>query len=87
MVVQNGQPVDGFAGVQPEQQIREMLAKYLPNPEDDLLATAGKAIQQGDYAEALRLVRKVQGQFPGSYELDGYIQSLTNLYSAQKSSL
>ncbi|GEA09217.1 co-chaperone YbbN [Alteromonas sp. KUL42] len=53
MVVQNGQPVDGFAGVQPEQQIREMLAKYLPNPEDDLLATAGKAIQQGDYAEAL----------------------------------
>ncbi len=28
MVVQNGQPVDGFAGVQPEQQIREMLAKY-----------------------------------------------------------
>ena len=53
MVVQNGQPVDGFAGVQPEQQIREMLAKYLPNPEDDLLATAGKAIQQGDYATAL----------------------------------
>lgn len=53
MVVQNGQPVDGFAGVQGEPQIREMLQKYLPNPEDELLATAGKAIQQGDYAAAL----------------------------------
>ncbi|WP_052010106.1 MULTISPECIES: thioredoxin [unclassified Alteromonas] len=53
MVVQNGQPVDGFAGVQGEPQIREMLSKYLPNPEDELLATAGKAIQQGDYAAAL----------------------------------
>lgn len=53
MVVQNGQPVDGFAGVQGEPQIREMLGKYLPNPEDELLATAGKAIQQGDYAAAL----------------------------------
>lgn len=53
MVVQNGQPVDGFAGVQGEPQIREMLGKYLPNPEDELLATAGKAIQRGDYAAAL----------------------------------
>ena len=53
MVVQNGQPVDGFAGVQPEAQIREMLAKYLPNPESEHLAAAGKAIQQGDYVAAL----------------------------------
>ncbi|NDV92833.1 thioredoxin [Alteromonas sp. 345S023] len=53
MVVQNGQPVDGFAGVQPEAQIREILAKYLPNPESEHLAAAGKAIQQGDYAAAL----------------------------------
>ena len=53
MVVQNGQPVDGFAGVQPEAQIREMLAKYLPSPETEHLAAAGKAIQAGDYASAL----------------------------------
>lgn len=59
MVVQNGQPVDGFAGVQPEQQIREMLSKYLPNPEDELLASAGKAIHSGDYASALADVKSV----------------------------
>ncbi|MAO30088.1 MAG: thioredoxin [Alteromonas sp.] len=53
MVVQNGQPVDGFAGVQPEAQIREMLAKYLPSPETEHLAAAGKAIQAGYYASAL----------------------------------
>ena len=53
MVVQNGQPVDGFAGVQPEAQIREMLAKYLHSPETEHLAAAGKAIQAGDYASAL----------------------------------
>ena len=52
-----------------------------------MLGRAQVAIETRDYAEALRLVRKVQGQFPGSYELDGYIQSLTSLYSAQKSSL
>lgn len=52
MVVKDGQPVDGFAGVQPEAQIREMLEKYLPKPEDALLAKAGEAIYEGDYAAA-----------------------------------
>jgi len=59
MVVQNGQPVDGFAGVQPEAQIREMLAKYLPNPEDELLASAGKAMHGGDFVAALADAKKV----------------------------
>lgn len=52
MVVKDGQPVDGFAGVQPEAQIREMLEKYLPKPEDAFLAKAGEAIYEGDYAAA-----------------------------------
>lgn len=52
MVVQNGQPVDGFAGAQPEPQIREMLAKYLPKPEDALMAKAGEHIMAGEYTEA-----------------------------------
>ena len=80
MVVQNGQPVDGFAGVQPEQQIREMLAKYLPNPEDDLLATAGKAIQQGDYAEALPAAKEALALNPDNVNakymlIDCYIET------------
>lgn len=57
MVVQQGQPVDGFAGVQPEEQIREMLGKYLPNPEDELLAKAFEAMQSGDYAAAFPHVK------------------------------
>lgn len=32
MVIQGGQPVDGFSGAQTESFIREMLAKYLPKP-------------------------------------------------------
>ncbi len=80
MVVQNGQPVDGFAGVQPEAQIREMLAKYLPNPEDDLLATAGKAIQQGDYAGALPAAKEALGLNPDNVNakymlIDCYIET------------
>ena len=80
MVVQNGQPVDGFAGVQPEQQIREMLAKYLPNPEDDLLATAGKAIQQGDYAEALPAAKEALALNPDNVNakymlIDCYVET------------
>ena len=30
MVIQNGQPVDGFMGAQPETAVRELLQKYLP---------------------------------------------------------
>lgn len=58
MVVQNGQPVDGFAGVQPESQIREMLAKYLPNPEDELLQKAAELVQQGDYNAAFPISKQ-----------------------------
>lgn len=80
MVVQNGQPVDGFAGVQPEQQIREMLTKYLPNPEDELLATAGKAIQQGEYAEALPAAKEALSLNPDNVNakymlIDCYIET------------
>jgi tetratricopeptide (TPR) repeat protein len=45
-----------------------------------MLGRAQVAIESRDYAEALRLVREVQRQFPDSYELDGYVQSLKNLY-------
>ena len=30
MIMQNGQPVDGFMGAQPENAVRELLQKYLP---------------------------------------------------------
>lgn len=48
MVFKDGQPVDGLAGAQPEQAIREMLSKHLPQPEDDALAKAKEALAQDD---------------------------------------
>lgn len=52
MLVQQGQPVDGFAGAQPESTIRELLQKYLPNPEDELITKAQTHIAEGDYQSA-----------------------------------
>ncbi|GGW79384.1 thioredoxin [Alteromonas halophila] len=58
MLVKDGQPVDGFAGVQPEAQIREMLAKYLPAPEDEALQEAAQKAQSGDYQAAFPLAKQ-----------------------------
>jgi len=58
MIVQQGQPVDGFAGVQPESAIRELLAKYLPKPEDAFLAQASELIGQGDYQSAFNAAKQ-----------------------------
>ena len=58
MLVKDGQPVDGFAGVQPEAQIREMLAKHLPSPGDDDLQQAAELAAQGDYTGAMPLAKQ-----------------------------
>jgi Tfp pilus assembly protein PilF len=51
-----------------------------------MLGSAQVAIESREYTKALNLVRKIQQQFPGSYELDGYVQSLASLHSAKQSS-
>jgi putative thioredoxin len=58
MVIQNGQPVDGFAGAQPEAQVRQMLEKYLPKPWDGLLQMAMEAMDAGDFSAALSPLRQ-----------------------------
>jgi putative thioredoxin len=58
MVIQGGQPVDGFAGAQPEAQVRQMLEKYLPKPWDGLLQLAQEAIAAGDFTQALTPLRQ-----------------------------
>ncbi len=58
MVMQNGQPVDGFAGAIPEGQVRQMLEKYLPKPWDGLLEMAREAMESGDFASALTPLRQ-----------------------------
>lgn len=58
VVFKDGQPVDGLAGLQPESAIREMLAKYLPAPQDAPLEAARLALQQEDYDQAYTLAKQ-----------------------------
>jgi putative thioredoxin len=74
MVIQNGQPVDGFAGAQPEKQVRELLAKYLPKPWDSLLQTAQEAMDRGDFASALTPLRQ-------AWEDSGHQHDITLAYA------
>ncbi len=55
---QNGQPVDGFQGPQPEEAIRALLEKVLPRPEELKAQQAMALIQEGNYAEALPLAKE-----------------------------
>ena len=69
MVVQGGQPVDGFAGALPEAQVREMLEKYLPKPWDGLLQQAQELMTQGDFTAALPLLRRAWDESGHSHDI------------------
>jgi len=69
MVIQDGQPVDGFAGAQPENAVRELLGKYLPKPWDGLLQMAKEAMDEGDFARALTPLRQAWDDSGQLYEI------------------
>lgn len=54
---QNGQPVDGFQGPQPEEAIRALLEKVLPREEELKAQQAMALMQEGNHAEALPLLK------------------------------
>ncbi|WNJ80795.1 co-chaperone YbbN [Cedecea neteri] len=54
---QNGQPVDGFQGPQPEEAIRALLDKVLPREEELKAQQAVELMQEGKHAEALPLLK------------------------------
>lgn len=54
---QNGQPVDGFRGPQPEEAIRALLDKVLPREEELKAQEAMALMQEGKYDEALPLLK------------------------------
>lgn len=64
ILVKDGQPVDGFAGAQPEGEIRTLLEKHLPNKEDGQLAQAGALIAEGKYEEAFPLLSSAYESAP-----------------------
>ncbi len=54
---QNGQPVDGFQGPQPEEAIRALLEKVLPREEELKAQQAMELMQQNKPLEALPLLK------------------------------
>ena len=55
---QNGQPVDGFQGPQPEEAIRALLQKVLPREEELKAQQAIALVQQGKTLDALPLLKE-----------------------------
>ncbi|MCT6701083.1 tetratricopeptide repeat protein [Rheinheimera sp. 4Y26] len=60
LFIQNGQPVDGFAGAENEAQIRQRLQPYLPKAEDLLLQQAEPLLAAQQWAEAYPLLAQAQ---------------------------
>ncbi|MFT7261353.1 MAG: putative thioredoxin [Glaciecola sp.] len=58
ILVKDGQPLDGFAGPQEENKIREMLDKHLPKAEDGLLQSAMELVLQGNYHDAFSFAKQ-----------------------------
>jgi len=65
VLIQAGKPLDGLTGVTPIADIKALLFKYLPKPEDDLLLKASALLmdESGDINEAYALIKQ-------AYELD-----------------
>jgi len=58
MIMQNGQPIDGFNGALPEVQVRELLVKYLPKLWEAPLNQAQVLMTAGNFTDALPLLRQ-----------------------------
>lgn len=81
MVMKDGQPVDGFAGVQPEQQVRELLDKYLPKSYDLQLQQAQGLIASASFAEALPILQQA---YADSGKRSDIAMTLAIVYIEQK---
>ncbi|MBA1275585.1 thioredoxin [Stutzerimonas azotifigens] len=65
VLFKDGQPVDGFAGAQPESAIRAMLQPHVQAPaapQADLLETAQAAFTEGRIADAETLLKQLLGE-------------------------
>ena len=63
VLFKDGQPVDGFAGVQLESEIRALLNKHLPKPQDGMFEQAMAKVQEQNWLEAYPLLKQ-------AYELE-----------------
>ena len=58
LFIKERQPVDGFAGEEPEQAILQRLSAFLPKPEDQLLQQAIPLLEQQNWTEAYPLLKQ-----------------------------
>ncbi len=58
MIIKEGQPIDGFAGAQPESAVREILDKHLPSPWNAKINEATELLAAGDTAGAVAMLRQ-----------------------------
>ncbi|SIN97317.1 co-chaperone YbbN [Salinivibrio sp. ES.052] len=67
----DGQPVDGLAGPQNEDTVREMLNKHLPSPEDQAFEQARQLMAEGNYTDALVILKPLETSHgdKGEYKL------------------
>ena len=60
ILIKEGQPVEGFAGMQTEEQIIATFEKHLPKPEDGLYDQAVELVSAGDYQQAYTVLKQAQ---------------------------
>jgi putative thioredoxin len=65
VLLQAGQPIDGANGVVPIEEIRAMLEKYLPKPEEELLVKASAMLLNDDVE-----IKEVHQIIKQAYQLD-----------------
>lgn len=68
-LLQNGQPVDGFQGPQPEEFVRDMLSRALPKPEEINASQAADLMAEGKTAEALPLLKEAHQLAPKNSDI------------------
>lgn len=68
-VLQNGHPVDGFEGPQPEEVVLEILSRVLPSPEEMKAAQAAELIAEGKAQDALPLLKEAHQLNPKNSDI------------------
>ena len=75
VLIKAGQPIDGLNGVVTMPQVKEMLAKYLPKPEDDLLLQASAMLLNEEVA-----INDIYAIIEQAYQLDNQRVDIKSCY-------
>ncbi len=62
VIMKDGQPVDGFAGAQPETAIREILDKHLPKPFEKTFQAGMAKMAEENWAEAVPFLKDAMAE-------------------------